>query len=279
MKGVKMVKDELQRKILSRGFVLAFCFLPLMSMAVVGQVEEKESLKIRPPRQEVFTDTSDYLIIPWRDSDLGCNGVTSRHELPGCPTDVRWPAVDERVMMTVYDRDGSLWRRFNIVTNPDGTVGKFLGNDFKPLAPKKTTDILSHTVVLRLVGESSSWYKVEVNEDTRETNYILRSDKNWAKVGWAFFFNYSRAVEVNQKLIKLRDKPGGEVIKEYVDLYFHPLLFERLDGDWMYVVGYTGYSNAGKPFYGWVRWRDGRDILVGSILNNRKIPDLATDQP
>ena len=254
-------------------FTLIICVLSLFAIAPTrAQVSKQEAQKIRTPSEEIFTDSTD-LMIPWRDSRRGCDGVQSRYKLPGCPTDVRWPENDRRVMMSLYDEDGSLWYRFDIRVSDDGVPPQILRDDFKPLAPKNV-DHFRTTVILRLAGESPNWYKVEVNDDTRETKYILKSDNNWAKIPWSFVFNWSQRVVTEARFIKLRDKPGGEVIKEYSELSFSRLYFEKLDGDWMYVrAEYDLYP--GKGYYGWTRWRNGRQILVGSYLNDFEIPEIS----
>jgi hypothetical protein len=43
----------------------------------------------------------------------------------------------------------------------------------------------------------------------------------------------------------------------------------------MRVNDYYQHNNVCK---GWIRWRNGRDILVGSIINGRKIPDVLKAQ-
>lgn len=227
---------------------------------------------IEKPENEKFHAASE-LVIPWRDSHRGCDGG-SRYKRPNCP-DVKFPENDQRVNLSLYNADGTLWYRFNVEFK-GGVAPDFLSDKFKPLAPKTRKDHLAGTVVLRLVGESSNWYKVEINEETRETKFIQKADVNWAKVSWEFMFNWTARIWVDQKLVKLRDKPDGKIIEKYSETRMNWILFEKLEGDWMYVAGSNILEPKG-PFYGWIRWREGRNILVGSLLNNNKIPKLSPD--
>jgi hypothetical protein len=197
--GTRTIMKSLKNILLS----LSICTIlaGFLALTMLGQENMPRSERVPRPDKEAFTPASG-LMMPWRYSDRGCDGITSRHKLPGC-ADVRGPEIEQRVMMALYNEDGSLWYEFDIRVK-DGVPPDFLRENFIPLAPKRRMDDLFTMVVLRLVGEAPDWYKVEVNEDTRETKYILRSDKNWARVGWEFFFNYSQRIEIDQKVTKLR---------------------------------------------------------------------------
>lgn len=245
---------------------------PARGQNAVTETRDKTEI----PAREKFA-VSHEVVIPWRDSDNGCDGVRSAVKWPDCP-ELDGTERNLRSTLTLYNEDGTLWYRFSILWTNDGApdfVGKDV--DFYPLAPKKRTEGLASYVVLRLVGESAHWYEVEVNEQTRATKFILKSDPNWTKASWGFLFNWSRRIYVDQDRVKLRDKPGGEVIKEYQNFHYDALIFRKIDGDWIYVEGIRNYFTP-NLYYGWIRWRKGRDILVGSILNNNKIPETGKEE-
>lgn len=254
----------------------AVLFLLFLSLAVASVSAQSEASTVNDtvglPNTEKFV-AAEGAMIPWISSDHGCR-VSSSVPTPDCRI-VTMAEYLAMPVLTLHNSDGSIW--YQVIVNydsPDHYLRKPKA-DFKPYAAKELLDDLSDSLVLRMVAESPHWYQVEVNEDTHATKYILKSDKAWSKVGWAFFFSWSFNVQVDQNRVKLRDKPDGQVIKEYEDLYYDRLKFLKLDGDWMYV---EGIREARLLYYGWIRWRKGRDILVGSVLNNNKIPKSANEE-
>lgn len=113
-----------------------------------------------------------------------------------------------------------------------------------------------------MVGESPHWYEVEVNEETRATKFVLKSDPMWAKTKWSYWLAKIRFFKFGDSEPPLRDKPNGEVIEESANLRFYSLKFLKADGDWAYVEGYKS-----KTYRGWIRWRKGRDMLVKDSFN------------
>jgi len=227
---------------------------------------------VPPPSQEQFV-VSDNVAIPWRVSDMGCRtGTVYPSQNCRLISNVEFDRAD---ILTIYNLDGTLWYRFSLSSkSPDYFHTKKM--DFEPFASWGIKGY-PFALALRLVGESAHWYLVEINEKTRATKFILKSDPMWFKTTWSFLFSWSFNVVVDQNCIKLLDKPNGEVIKETADAYFTKLKFVKLDGDWMYV---GGIGSANWPFtrrYGWIRWRKGRNVLVGSGLNGDKIPEPSPD--
>jgi hypothetical protein len=254
--------------------MITFFFFLVSGTLLQGQyVDASNRDAVKPPDKEKFVESTE-VVIPWRSSDRGCD-ASAAHPTPDCPI-ITVDVYKRSDMLTLYNSDGTLWYRFSI--SPE-SQDYFLDNTkmaFKPFAPRNTKDILIETVVLRLVGESGHWYKVEVNEKTQDTKFILKSDPMWTKTTWSFLFNWSYSLIVDQHRGSLCDKPDGEVIKEYTDLVYDRLKFMKLHGDWVYVEGIRNIE--AKTYYGWIRWRKGRDILVGSILNRYKVPETPPDE-
>jgi len=215
-----------------------------------------------PPSQEQFKPASD-LITPWRNQlcafkDVRKDGVTC------------YPATREELEkvssnLTIYKSDGSVWYRFGLLGGePDNYQDKNKNDRFKPF----TSSLISNNVLLRQTAESDNWYEVEVNEDTRETRYILKSDPLWMKTNWETWFTYAGGpIHPAREQAPLRDKPDGNVIEEFASVTYQSYRFLRIEGDWMYVVGTTRVLTYGK-YKGWVRWREGRKILVGCYFNS-----------
>ncbi|MGD9561360.1 MAG: hypothetical protein AB7F88_03440 [Pyrinomonadaceae bacterium] len=173
-------------------------------------------------------------------------------------------------IVSIYDADGSIWLKFRI-WHPQEAGYFEVKDSFSPLYPsherlRRSKEKLYGTVVMRLSKESPSWYQVEVNEKTRETKFILKSDPVWAKVDWTDIFNESINVLIDPARTKLLETPNGKPLTNCSDRR-EEHRFSRLEGDWMLV-------NQNSTCEGWVRWRNGRDILVGSLLNDQRIPQV-----
>jgi len=249
----------------------------LSTFVTSGQsTENRTNNPVPKPSDEEFEDSID-VVIPWRDSFKGCDGVWSAVKWPDCPR-IGGKEMDERSMLKLYNGDGTIWYSFSVLHGSDGAPPDFVERnaDFRPLAPTPRADNLG-SVVLRLVAESPHWYRVEVNEQTRATKFILKSDPNWVKTSWGFLFNWSRRIYIDQDRVKLRDKPDGEIINEYAAFHYDALIFRKIEGDWLYVEGVRNFFTP-NLYYGWIRWRKGRDILVGSLLNHNKIPESTRNE-
>ncbi len=235
------------------------------SLAVSGQEKlSSDSKKLLPPIAEIFEKT-DGLALPWRSS--GCSAINPVLNKPNCQEISRaeWDASDA---LTLYNEDGSIWYHFSIEPTNSNYFGKSRKEGFLPFA-----SYLGRTVggvFLRMISESPNWYKVEVNEDTQATKYILKSDPKWAKRDWEHLFILMKYFRAKENAPELLDKPDGKVTEESAGLTWSHLQFIKTEGDWAYVFG-VGDS---KLYYGWIRWRQNREILVrydeGIIIINQK---------
>ncbi len=269
-------------KNMSSAVFLGLCFL-LAAGAGWGQDTEFQS-EPPPPRNERFVP-ADGLMFPERSLELTC-GPTSLMYRPDCPVGRR---IDQQHILEILDDDGSLWYRFSVY-QPDPAYFinvetlEFVNPDFKPLGlglkypfeaspigirPDKTKrPAFPRQVVLRLVAESPNWSEVEVNEDTRLRKYISKQDPFWARIGWqdVFSISYGGYIVIDSTKTNVLDKPDGKPVNIACEkIRYLQLLFSSLDGDWMEV-------NKGKSHcHGWIRWRNGRDILVGSHLNGYEV--------
>jgi hypothetical protein len=253
---------------------LVFSFILLFVQCIAGQRDSDISAdRVEIPGEEKFV-ASDEVVIPWRDSGSGCE-AGSAHPTPNClilPNKVASSAD----ILSLYNPDGTLWYRFSLSSKSSDYFYTNTEISFKPFSLIGAFEKYPDGIVLRMIGESEHWYEVEVNEKNRATKFILKSDPMWSKASWGFVFSWSRNVKIDQDQVKLRDKPNGEVIKETADAHFGSFEFEKLDGDWMYVGGIGDIKLPYKRYYGWIRWRNGREILVGSVLNRYKIPETTS---
>jgi hypothetical protein len=121
-------------------------------------------------------------------------------------------------------------------------------------------------------SESPDWYEIEVNEKTKETKFILKSDPVWAKRDWSYWLHKSVDLVVSKDILPLRDKPEGHVIKGTENFPNKELRFLKAEGEWAFVETRL----PSKYFQGWIRWRRGRNVLVGYLFNYYKVPEPAT---
>lgn len=269
-------------KYVSSVVFLGICFL-LTAAAARGQ--DANAPSDRPsPKEERFVP-ADGLMFPERSLELTC-GPTSLLNRSDCPIGRR---IDQQHILQIQDDDGSLWYRFSVY-QPDPAYFinvqtlEFVNPDFKPLGmglkypfeasplgirlDKTKRPAFPRQVVLRLVAESPNWYEVKVNEDTRLRKYISKQDPYWARIGWQDVFSISHGgwIVIDSTRVSVLDKPDGRPVTTPCEKdKYRRLLFSSLDGDWMEV-------NKGKSHcHGWIRWRNGRDILVGSHLNGYEV--------
>jgi len=189
-------------------------------------------------------------------------------DLPGRPA--FFVTVEEEVKsskgLKLFHPNGSLWVSFSLQPDDEDYVTR--KTHFKPFSAfiKRAPKI----VVLRLEAESPSWYEVEVNEETRETKYIAKNDPLWARSTWELWLNRSARFVIDNDRTKLHDRPDGKVIEEAADITFPHFSFIKAEGDWIYVQGVVFLK---RNYHGWIRWRDGRKILVGWLLNDFEVPE------
>lgn len=259
----KFLTDGLRALIPS---VSVIVFVMLSNHLLFGQaVPETVMTQPATPNEEKFVEATD-LVVPWRDS--GCHvGVSRIFNKQDC----RFITVKESAAahrLALYNSDGSIWYQFSIdYDEPD----YFLRNTkigFSPLATPNHPDS-PMSVILRLKGESPSWYEVEINEQSRETKFVSKRDPMWAKTTWNHWLESDYTLAIDGKRTKLLDKPNGTIVKESADLEFEVVIFLKAEGDWAYVDG----RMWGKSHYGWIRWRKDRKILVGGVFNHKKVPE------
>lgn len=251
-----------------------------LTCSFAQQPDEGNKEKPQPPRAEKFA-ASDSLVMSWRSFWQTCAAGFVPNPQPDCPPTPRGDVFNASHLLTLYKMDGAVWHGFSVDPKNEAYFMTAFHEVLKPLGPSGYPMPAGYfhypdLIFLRIVRESSHWYEVEVNEESHETQYVLKSDRLWAKTDWFGVFNMSFNVVVDQTKVKLRYKPNGDVIERCADSTFARMNFAGLDGDWMQIR--AGSSDTGKSCNGWIRWRDGREILVGSILNGMRIPNAQASE-
>ena len=215
----------------------------------------KQDVRIRLPLQESF-EKNEQLAVPW--ASIICQISDKEVNPPNCPdkkTPEIWLAAS---LITLYNRDGTVWYNFSLDTHNPRHFLKNKKEEFLPFS----TDFGDEGFTLRMVAESPNWYEVEVNETTQATKFILKSDPLWMKVTWNYFLAKVRVLSFEgENKPQLFDKPNGTVIEKPSELKWYDLHFRlKIEGEWAFVESYFPPNH----YQGWVRWRKGREILFES---------------
>ena len=206
-------------------FLALFFITVFYAQSSAQSVADKNEDKIVPPADEEFQEV-DALASPWWSS--GCISVDKKLQDPNCKviSDTRWNDVS----LSLYNPDGSVWYSFSLGEESPNYFVKYRQIINKPefiryrkegFSPLGTPGVwFPGAVVLRMVGESPHWYKVEVNEETRDVRYILKSDSLWVKKSWDYWLFRGNEVSgsnyflADKERALLRDKPDGKVIED-----------------------------------------------------------------
>ena len=244
-------------------FIIVFIVLRLPAAAQTNMETGRQD-KLLPPAEEEFADV-DAVASPWRVGTCpdAFYKIQNCHSIGGKAYEFRHTSI--------YNEDGSLWYIYSNQSSEPDYYRKNKTMDFLPFAGYGD---FGRDALLRMVGESKHWYKVEVNEKTQATKFILKSDPSWEKTTWDFWLAKIGQFSVEENgQTAIYDESNGNVIGQADKTgmrYFRYLgkLSER-DGDWMYIQvskdGYSCYpveSKSEKCYPGWVRWRAGRKFLV-----------------
>lgn len=236
-----------------------FCLILIFCFPVFGQKNAIEGGA--SPSGETFRPASD-LISPWVNS--GCSHLNLDLRQKDCylVTPQQWG--DNRYL-TIYDSDGSVWYGFDLNDlREEVNAGNKIKKNFEPLV----TFIYQFNIVLRLVAESDNWYEVEINEKSRETKYISKNDPHWTKTKWEQWLSNIERLHPPPDPTPLLDKPDGKPIPESAGIDFWYYRTQKIEGDWVYVEGKEKSGPSEEKYFGWLRWRKGRDILLGCYFNN-----------
>lgn len=256
----------------------SFILTILLSVCCLSVTAQNNALvnenKLLPPAEESFQKAKD-LVSPWRSS--GCH-IIALYQEPNCHLVTAKEYVNSDTL-TIYNQNGLVWYRFSLTFENPAYFLKNSKIDFLPFSTDRgfvsmgsevgNGSVPPQAVILRLVGESPHWYKVEVSEETRDTKFVLKNDPLWSKTSWSYWLYESDTLYVDSKKSQLRDKSNGKIIEESAGLDFKKVTFLKADGDWANVEA----KHNQKIYRGWIQWREGRNILVGCVFNDYKFLD------
>lgn len=242
----------------------------LMSLQVQAQPGSQSAagLSSLAPTAEEFTP-SDELVGSW----MGCLKMPDRRIEHGCEK-LEYSNESERAQVfSLYNPDGTLWWRASRIEND---AYRERGVEYFEAKTKEGFEPLfsnGRDIVLRMVAESANWFKVEINERTQQTKFIHKADPAWSKTEWEFWLRLEVTLVLSNDQ-RLRDAPSGILVSSDDDRRPQIVTFIKTKGDWAYVVDTQPLTPNNERLHGWVRWREGRRILVGCFLNDRRAPTL-----
>ncbi|MCO6511816.1 MAG: hypothetical protein J5I65_13580 [Aridibacter famidurans] len=164
--------------------------------------------------------------------------------------------------LEIYDSEGEIWSEFAF-GGGDSEL-EVVGNpEVNPFAFHSDYDLLD----FRITRVSRSWIEIIVNEETKERKYV-RGFTSSGILAWDQYLGGKFAVDVHGQWI-LDQAAGTRIFSpEYTEHRVEPV---EVRGDWLKVrcvMRKPSDSNigdrdpAGESIEGWVKWRNGDDILI-----------------
>ncbi len=219
------------------------------------------------PQKELFK-SEDGLVGSWQ----GCFKMPDERHEHGCYKKSYAKEFQSAQNFTLFNADGTVWLHASRLENAEYRQSglQYFGDSKKEFEPFSSN---GRDIVLRLTAESPSWFEVEVNETTRETKFVHKTDPAWAKTNWEFWSKIEGTIVIPDDQ-RLRRTPNGEVLERTKDRILGDVRLVRTDGDWAHVETIEVPLSSAEQFRGWIRWKRGRAIMIGCFLNQRRVPAL-----
>ncbi len=177
------------------------------------------------------------------------------------------PVSDWKGSIPLYDKEGNIWHEF--VFNEDVLElqkDKKPDERFKPYYPYKSFEYSNP--VVRIKGISDYYYEILINEKTEEPKYIKKSNSFVHYAWFDAYITFSDKISFNSKTNPIRETPNGRILEVVLsdDDQFRPKVW-KMKGDWIEIVSVESKKYEDSEIKGWIRWKQGRKILVGYMLN------------
>ena len=172
-------------------------------------------------------------------------------------------ANENKDIIQIYNRDGSLWYEFSFYDDSDR---KFGGSnlDFRPFAFHQDYFLLG----LKCIGADADRYEVVVNESNGLKKYVRKNDQTIKLQTWEDHILRLFAVGFDRSKKPLISRPtsrGRRVqMPKDTDVAFHPV---EIKGNWLRVSWDLSESGEAKVIgakirYGWIKWRENGAIII-----------------
>lgn len=164
-------------------------------------------------------------------------------------------------LIKLYDPDGTVWKSIDYYKDSTTPKTEQTG-DFQPFSFRQSDFDLK----FRCTGISRSWFRVVVREGPANeiTKYVPVGQGLFRFQSWRDFILGFVSVQFEPRTNPVRVSPNSRRLSRVPEnLRFIPV---KLKGDWLFIkaVSEDGTGNlrpVNKPS-GWIRWREGNQILV-----------------
>ena len=155
--------------------------------------------------------------------------------------------------LSLYDECGDIRAVFSF----NGTLSSNLSN-IQPLA--KNTD--RYLLAFNCIGITDKYYKVIVNENSKDVKYIKVKDTSFQLKTWPGYILTCFSVYFDFEDNPLKSSPSDNAKEIFYskDGIYHPVKFQ---GYWVQLK----WGDETNWHYGWVRWRK-NNALILELLNN-----------
>jgi len=131
----------------------------------------------------------------------------------------------------------------------------------------------------RVISNQAQWQEFFIKKAPGAVYYSeerMLSDNNCSNCPgseynpcWYIFETWERYLKrvefITKDSLVVYDRPGGEVLFQQTDQAFLPFSVSDVKGDWLKLkkgFGREGNFENGKNYNGWIKWREGRDLLI-----------------
>jgi hypothetical protein len=155
----------------------------------------------------------------------------------------------------IYNEDGSLWYEFSSYKSSPLYLKSNPNKDFKPIRIK----LVRHGADLELIGESKNWYKVIINDETRDYKYVWKNDPMFGFSSWESLISSALLVKFDKEKNLLLDSPNGKPKNIQIPAEIEFFFIYKLFGDWLLV-----HQNlkSGEQISGWIKWKENNTLLI-----------------
>jgi hypothetical protein len=155
--------------------------------------------------------------------------------------------------LIIYDQSGNIWTVFSFKGSLSSNLSKM-----QPLAKDTNT----YRLAFNCIGITDKYYKVIVNENSRDVKYIKVQNASFQLKTWQEYILtcFSVDFDFQHNPLKTRASDNAKEIFYNKDGIYHPIKFQ---GDWVKLK----WGDETNWHYGWVRWRK-NDALILEVFNN-----------
>lgn len=160
----------------------------------------------------------------------------------------------------ILNSDGTVWLNFNVLCQ-----GEYSSESCKKVSEQLNIiqfGIVSPLLKIRCISENDSLYEIVIHEDTPVKKFI-RKDERLTLETWDEYILSSSVLGYENDTNPLKKEINGDSFTESemasVGIFKKHV---EINGDWVKLY-WDGKDRANaKEGYGWIRWKEGNEIIV-----------------